>query len=114
MQPLNTKGRVILEIRVVEMVYLAHFSPALLLWRNQSIDSQGKSMDRFLYDNNTGLKWVNSSVNGVPRFKYLKSVSKYDQTCRKKKIHLLNRSGAIASYRAEVTYLYQISREMQI
>ena len=64
------------------MVYLTHFSSALLLRRNQSIDSHSKSMDWLLYDSNTGLKWVNFYANGVTRFKYLNSV-RYDQTCSK-------------------------------
>ena len=73
-------------------------------------------MDRLLYDSNTGLKWVNSSVNGVTRFKYLKSDSDYDQTCREKNIFLLksigNLSSTSASYRPKVTYLYRNSREI--
>ena len=73
-------------------------------------------MDRLLYDSNTGLKWVNSSVNGITRFKYLKSDSDYDQTCRGKNIFLLksigNLSSTSASYRPKVTYLYRNSREI--
>ena len=36
---------------------LIHFSPVLLLIRNQSIDLHNKSMDRFLSNGNTRLKW---------------------------------------------------------
>ena len=37
----------------------SHFSPKLLLRRNQSVDYLYESMDWFLHNSNTVLKWVN-------------------------------------------------------
>ena len=37
---------------------LTYFSPVLLLCWNQSVDFQSKSMDRFLHNTTTKLKWV--------------------------------------------------------
>ena len=62
--------------------------PVLLSYRNQSIDLHSKSIDRFLYEGNTGIQWVknyfpkwcNGIYTDVNRF-YL---SKFFETLGKK------------------------------
>ena len=42
--------------------FSTHFSPMLLLCRNQSVDYLCKSMDWFLHNSKTVLKWVNINI----------------------------------------------------
>ena len=51
---------VYLKINVyVNQTSTLHFRPVLSLYRNQSTDTQSKSMGQFLYNDNTGLKYAN-------------------------------------------------------
>ena len=47
-------------------IHRNHFSPVLPLHRNQSIDLLCKSMDWFLINSSTGLKWINLCHSNVP------------------------------------------------
>ena len=42
--------------------------PVLPSYRNQSVDLQGKSIDWFLYEGNTGIYWVNSIKGECKKF----------------------------------------------
>ena len=44
---------------------LTYFSPVSLLFRNKSIDLYCKSMEKFLHNGNTGLKWFNQYWTNV-------------------------------------------------
>ena len=40
------------------VIIFTHWTLKLTLYRNQSIDLQSKSIDRFLYDDNFGVQWI--------------------------------------------------------
>ena len=46
--------------------------PVLPLYKNQSLDSQSKSIDWFLYEGNTGVSWVKISGSQLTFFLIMK------------------------------------------
>ena len=46
-------------------------------YRNQSIDLHRKSIDWFLYEGGTGIKWVNSVIKYLVRFRHHLLVLRY-------------------------------------
>ena len=45
-------------MKIFARIGLTHFSPMLRLYRSQFIDLHCKVVDLFIYNRNTGLKWV--------------------------------------------------------